>query len=77
MKIIVEPTEEKFDAPINGVTVPTRIWHGVTDKGTEVEAYILSIVPVHDADCDKLFEESRAGGLVRTASIMTVDVDQT
>ena len=57
MKVTASPTEEKFDAPINGVFVPTRIWIGKTEGGVEIELYVLSIVPKNDADSEKLKEE--------------------
>ncbi len=43
--IMMEPTEEMYDAPINGQKIPVRIWIGKTDKGTEVEVLVLSIIP--------------------------------
>lgn len=45
MKATLEPTPELFQAPINGVRVPCRVWRGTTEGGVPIEAYVLSIVP--------------------------------
>ncbi len=50
MKITIEPTAEVFEAPINGVKVPVRVWSGRTESGLEIEAYVLSIVPKDELD---------------------------
>jgi len=54
MRIEIEPTPELYDAPINGVTVPVRIWRGFTDNGAAIEAYVLSITPNSEEDQVKL-----------------------
>lgn len=54
MRVDLEPTEEIYQAPINGVFVPVRIWRGFTDNGAGIEAYILSITPNTDEDRVKL-----------------------
>ena len=46
MKINIEPTPDMLDVKLNGVDVPARIWVGVTDQGTRIEAYVISIVPL-------------------------------
>lgn len=49
MKITLQPIDEMFDFPnTDGSTIPCRIWAGKTDKGTEIEAYVLSIVPIDE-----------------------------
>jgi len=50
MKATIEPTPELYDAPINGVKVPVRIWKGTTTGGVPIEAYVLSITPDHEHD---------------------------
>jgi len=50
MEMHIEPTPELYEAPINGVMVPVRIWHGFTSGGVAIEAYVLSITPVDHAD---------------------------
>ena len=57
MKIVAEPTPEIFEAPINGVKVPVRIWRGRTEKGVELEVLVLSIIPENDFDHARLKEE--------------------
>lgn len=57
MKINVEPTPEQYTPTINGQKIPTRVWKGVTDQGTEIEAYVLSIVPMHDGDAERMHAE--------------------
>jgi hypothetical protein len=57
MKATLEPTPEMFDAPINGVGVPTRIWKGTTGGGVPIEAYVLSITPDNDLDRQRLQAE--------------------
>lgn len=54
MKATIEPTPELYDAPINGVKVPVRIWKGTTEGGVAIEAYVLSITPDNDADAPRL-----------------------
>lgn len=54
MRIDIEPTPEMFDAPINGVIVPVRIWRGFADSGVPIEAYVLSITADESADVEKL-----------------------
>ncbi len=54
MRIDIEPTPELYDAPINGVAVPVRIWRGFTDNGAAIEAYVLMITPDSDEDQVKL-----------------------
>jgi hypothetical protein len=43
--ITLRPTEEVWQAKINGGTVPLRLWEGTTAKGQAVIAHIMSIVP--------------------------------
>jgi hypothetical protein len=50
MKMTIYPTPEIWNAPINGVQVPVRVWIGETDSGIRVEAYVLSIVPLNPSD---------------------------
>jgi hypothetical protein len=57
MRIDIEPTPELYDAPINGVIVPVRIWRGTTNNGANIEAYVLSITPDSDEDAVKLKAE--------------------
>lgn len=57
MKIVVAPTLEIWDAPINGVKVPVRIWVGYTEGGIAIEAYVLSITPDAVADSPRLNAE--------------------
>lgn len=57
MNITIEPTPEKYDAPINGVMVPVRIWKGRTEGGVEIEAYVLSITPNTPHDVARLKDE--------------------
>lgn len=54
MRIDIEPTPELYDAPVNGVTVPVRIWRGHTDNGASVEAYVLAVTPDTADDQAKL-----------------------
>jgi len=58
MKIIIEATPEMFDAPINGQSIPMRVWKGKTEQGVEIEAYVLSIVTVDHNDHGKLLCEA-------------------
>jgi hypothetical protein len=60
MQITIEPTEEKYLAPVNGVQVPTRIWLGVTEGGINIEAYVLSIVPLNEFDAADFKAECQA-----------------
>jgi len=76
MRITLEPTPEMFDAPINGVKVPTRVWKGRTDSGLEIEAYILSIVPENETDAELLRIECEQAGLHRSRDVFTVDIDE-
>ena len=46
MKIEIAPTSEMLNVKLNGVDVPARVWVGSTDKGTPVEAYVVSVVPL-------------------------------
>jgi hypothetical protein len=57
MKIEIEPTPELYEAPINDVLVPVRIWRGRTSGGVAIEAYILSVTPNDPADSDRLRSE--------------------
>lgn len=57
MKATVEPTPDLYDAPINGVMVPVRIWRGRTEGGVPIEAYVLTITPEHAADAATLQAE--------------------
>ena len=42
MKTVLEPTPEVWDAPINGVKVPVRVWRGATEGGVAIEAHKLA-----------------------------------
>ena len=57
MKIVIEPTPELYQAPINGVHVPVRIWRGRTLSGTPIKACVLSIIPNDEGDADRLQAE--------------------
>jgi hypothetical protein len=57
MKVTIEPTPELYQAPINGVKVPVRVWRGVDDRGNPMDVYVLSIVPDDGVD----LEQFRAG----------------
>lgn len=58
MRMTIEPTPEMCDAPVNGRMIPVRIWHGHTEGGIEVEAYVVSITPVNgESDVEQLREE--------------------
>jgi hypothetical protein len=57
MKAIIEPTPEMYEAPINGVLVPVRIWKGHTERGVPIEAYVLSITPDNERDLPTLRSE--------------------
>ncbi len=50
MKVTLEPTAEIFEAPVNGVKVPMRVWVGQTEGGVAIGAYVLSIVPIDTGD---------------------------
>lgn len=70
--ITMEPTAEMFEAPINGVKVPVRIWAGVTSGGVKVEAYVLSITPNDDADAAKMKAEL-PGFMVPSRAVYSID----
>jgi len=57
MNITLEPTPELYDAPINGVKVPVRIWVGYTSAGIPIEAYVLTITPDSALDAKRLEAE--------------------
>jgi hypothetical protein len=57
MKIVAEPTPEIYEAPINGVLVPVRVWRGLTEGGVELEVLVLSIIPKNDEEHVRLKEE--------------------
>jgi hypothetical protein len=50
MMITLEPTEEMYSAPIDGVEVKVRIWRGRSANGVAIEAYVLAITPVDPSD---------------------------
>lgn len=54
--ITVEPTPELWPGQINGChpPIPFRVWRGFTNDGIQIEAYVLAIVPVNDADAERL-----------------------
>ncbi len=56
MLITMQPTEEMYDAPINGQDVPVRIWIGMTDKNTKVEVLVLSVIATGDNDAYEQFK---------------------
>ena len=57
MKIVIEPTSELHNAVINDAIVPVRTWRGRTASGVEIEAYLLAVAPVAEADTAQLREE--------------------
>ena len=57
MKIVIEPTCELHNALINDAIVPVRTWRGRTASGVEIEAYLLAVAPVAEADTAQLREE--------------------
>lgn len=44
MKILFESTDQFADVKVDGVSIKTRVWRGVTEKGIECFAYIPRIV---------------------------------
>ena len=57
MKVVLEPTPELYQAPINGAHVPVRIWRGRTLSGTPIKACVLSIIANDEGDADRLQAE--------------------
>ena len=57
MRITIEPTCELHNAAINDTVVPVRTWRGRTSGGIEIEAYLLAIAPVSEADGPQLQDE--------------------
>lgn len=57
MYLTIEPTEEMYNAPINGQLIPIRIWHGYTEGGIAVEAYVLAIGPDSPLDATRFGAE--------------------
>ena len=47
----------RHNAVINDAVVPVRTWRGRTDGGVEIEAYLLAVAPVAEADTAQLREE--------------------
>jgi hypothetical protein len=45
-KVTAHPTEELTEIKINGHMTPCRIWGAETEKGTLLEMYVLSVVPL-------------------------------
>ena len=54
---VIEPTCELHNALINDAVVPVRTWRGRTASGVEIEAYLLAVAPVAEADTAQLREE--------------------
>lgn len=50
MNVTLSPTPELWNAPLNGTQVPVRVWHGHTQAGTPIEAFVVSITPRDPAD---------------------------
>lgn len=48
--ITIEPTEEMYDAPINDVIIPVRVWKGRAPDGTAIHAYVLSFGVEYEID---------------------------
>lgn len=72
MKITIEPTVELFDVPlVDGRTVPTRVWNGVTDKGIPVTAYVFSIT-CREKDLEA-FQQEVPGFMVRSRDLHEID----
>jgi hypothetical protein len=57
MKIIIQPTCELHNAAINDTVIPVRTWRGTTSGGVEIEAYLLAVAPVSQADTSMLKKE--------------------
>jgi hypothetical protein len=57
MRITIEPTCELHNAAINDTIIPVRTWRGWTSGGIEIEAYLLAIAPVSEADAPQLQDE--------------------
>ena len=57
MRITIEPTCELHNAAINDTIIPVRTWRGWTSGGIEIEAYLLAIAPVSEADGPQLQDE--------------------
>lgn len=55
--VTVSPTRELYEAPINGQLVPCRVWKGFTAGGVAIEAYVISIVPLHEHDHERMKAE--------------------
>lgn len=73
MRIDIEPTPEMYEAPINGVSVPVRIWHGFTENGVAIEAYVIAITPDYPEDAAKL-EMEMPFFMVRSQQMYQIDV---
>lgn len=80
MKITLERTDETFEAPLKGgIKVPTRVWRGTTDKGTEIEAYVLSLVPADPenlTNAERLQKECREAGMVPARQVYDIDLGE-
>ena len=67
----IEPTDERYEAPIDGKLIPVRIWRGKTEGGIPLEAYVLSVTPQFDEDAERLGTEL---GLRPTRETYKVDL---
>ena len=73
MELTLRPTDEWYDAPVNGVMVRTRIWVGITNGGIPVETYILATIPRKAQDRDKFARQWAAAGLVKARDVNTIN----
>lgn len=71
MKITIEPTPEIYEAPVNGVNVPVRIWRGVTEDGVHLEAYVLAVTPNENEDLEK-FRQGLPQFMVRASQMYQI-----
>ena len=70
--ITVKPTQEIWNATINGTVIPLRVWEGVTSGGLAIDAYVLSIVP--DDDTGQLSKELPSF-MVKSREMFTIEVE--
>lgn len=56
MKVTLESTTKIVTLQIGGVSVPARVWEGITERGIKCHAYITRIA-VHEDDDNSQFEE--------------------
>lgn len=75
MNITITPTPELYEAPINGVKVPVRIWSGVTSEGVRIEAYVLSITPSNASEHGQL-QLSLPNFMRRSSDMFQIDTGE-